>query len=589
MTGKQYIKKYQSLLVIFVLFIVPLLGIFFIAFTQKTYEGTDTPFHWQRFLELRYDVGHGILPQFMTHESEPLGDAVNIFYPYETLIPFIILTWFIHTPITLIYSMYFLIWYAMSITSYGSAKSYFNSKRIGLIFSILYTACSTISNTILLNDDFGQVLSFAWLPLILFGFLWVLKDSSHWLMLCMGFTLLIYSHILTTLLMVIVIGILSIFNIKRIISHFHIFLSLIKATILATINTTLFWMPIIYMMMNNKYHNPGQKGVFWMSGLFISHSGEYIRENLGFIDIIGIIIGLMAIILMFNHHRHLYLSRVDWEIWIIGMVMWLCNTNLKFIQHFFSKTSFSVFQFSFRTALPIHICFAYLAIKWLTGYYNNKSNRPRFKRIFIFLCIAFALIMQVGNQLNDKLLFQSRPLYYSTHEVNYGFQLKKLAAHQPVYGHGWTLDNGSFKHMRNTKILEDYQPINTAAKHFDKYQAVGQIYVLLENNKIQKHVILSKNGVKFHNNHSIKNALIPLLWYRGYSYRVTDKNHPIRWVKNKHANFVEIHKLRPGNHLLQIHPILDQVTKISLFITEIGLLIFVSALLERCVRRRYSD
>lgn len=483
----------------------------------------------------------------------------------------------------------------MSLSSYFCSRSYFHSRKTGLLFSILYTACSTISDTLLLNDDIGQTLSFAWEPIILFGFLWVLHDGSHWTMLSLGMTLLVLSHILTTLLMTALIIILGIFSAKRIFTHRHILAGYLKAGITAVASTAIFWMPIIYTIKKNVYFNPkyGSAVKFWMSGMLWCRSGAFIHENCGFIDGIGILVGLYGLYLMFEKHanHYIHIPYTDWCIWAIGMFYWACNADIYPIHHVFATTFLNVFQFSFRSALPLHICFAYLAVKWLAGYYDNYVyGKRRYKRVFISLFIAFALIMQFANQLNDKLIYQQRATYNAPHQMLYGVRMKEITEHHPQ-GRGWVLDNNSFKHMRNTGVLQDYQPLNTTTNHPNRYSQVGQHFVTLygRNYENAHHIVLTRNGVRMDISHDLHSSMIPLLWYHGYRYNVTDNGKPVHWTTSKHANFVVVPKLKAGYHLLQEHPKINQNTRHSLIITAVGWILFLLSLLKTGISSKHQQ
>lgn len=605
MTVNQYIRKYQKLIIALILLIVPILGTIYLTYVGKTYDGTDIAFHWQRMIELHYDLVHGILPQFMTHAESPLGSAINIFYPYEALLPFISLTFIFRNPLHLIYAVYTSIWIAISVISYFSSKTYFKSKKTSLLFSILYTACSTIGNAMLLNGDFGQALSYAVLPLILFGFLNLIQSNgNHWLMLCMGVSLVIFSHILTTVLMIVALIMWSVFNIKNIFTHIKILLALIKAGILTCLITAIMWLPMIYTIEKNNYYNPkyGSHVAFWMSGLLWCRSGAFIHENCGFMDGIGIIVGLVALLYLlipdhiYGSWAHMKFSKYDWQIWTIGMFFWLCNTNLWIIHHICATTALNVFQFSFRTALPLHLFFTFIAVKWLSGYYSDTpiegNKRSYYKRIIIAGAVFLAIIMQIGNQLNDKLIYQQRAIYRSSRACNFGAQQMKLTAHHPQ-GRGFTLDANSYRHMLNTKILQDYQPMNTVPGNSQPYDNLNYYKALINVHQHQSidraHLIpvkLTENGVRIHLSHDVKNIVIPLIFYNGFSYYVTNYRKSIRWTKNDKANFVEIHHLKSGNYLFQIHPKFSNISKKSLTITYIGLIILISCLLKYSIIKK---
>lgn len=582
MTVKQYLHKYRTPLIALTLVLTPLLGLFFLMIIGKLYEGTDIAFHYQRFIELRYDIAHHVIPQFFNHEAAPMGSAINIYYPYESLLPFILATWFIHRPMTLVMGVYFGIWYSTSLSSYYSAKKYFHSYKTGLLFSVLYTAASTIGNALILNDDIGQALGFAWQPLILFGFLCVLKDGKRWKMLVVGMSLLIMSHLLTTILIAVLLAVIAVCNIKRIFTHRDVILGYIKAVIMTVLLTMIFWMPFLYTSIHNNFYNPGNSKQFWMSGLIISNSGTYIHENGNLIDVIGVAIGIVGLYLLFRHlYGRLRIPAVDWEIWAVGIFYWFCNINVSPLRHFFGSSFLRVFQFSFRTALPIHICFVYLSVKWLAGYYSMDTvKQSNYKRVWIAVLAFMALFMQVGNQLNDKLIYQQRATYHSSHECVYGIQMDKvMKSHQ---GRGFVISNISFKHIRNSAILQDYQPENTTnAVKNNPYANVGQGFELMEANHPSQthHVTVTPSGIRTDVSQTYYHAMLPIVWYHGFRYSATDNRKPIKWTRDNRSNYIEIPKLTSGYHLIQLHP---QVPKSTNLAVDISALSWLGMLVLSC-------
>lgn len=80
-------------------------------------------------------------------------------------------------------------------------------KHVTSSFSLLYTTSSFRSVEIFLRGAMGELLAMSILPLILLGFIKLYDSKESWVMLAISMTLLIYTHVLSvamTMVMIII-------------------------------------------------------------------------------------------------------------------------------------------------------------------------------------------------------------------------------------------------------------------------------------------------------------------------------------------------------------------------------------------------
>ncbi|HFU5409601.1 TPA: hypothetical protein ACH6C5_002956, partial [Enterococcus faecium] len=230
-------------------------------------------------------------------------------------------------------------------------------------FAIIYTTSSFRSVEIFLRGAMGELLAMSILPLILLGFI-KLYDSKKesWVMLAISMTLLIYTHVLSvamTMVMIIIALIIQFYRKKKI--EIFLIIKLIKAAIVTLLLSLAFIGPMIeqtlYQDLNRPYVDILQKRAIYLGKEFLIGSIDSELLSFG----IGLTLLICLIILTFNFKKLGILSKITYIMGIISILLctkifpWfaLQNTPLNIIQAPWRFMIFSTLFISFSVSLFI--------------------------------------------------------------------------------------------------------------------------------------------------------------------------------------------------------------------------------------------
>ncbi len=235
--------------------------------------GHDAIFHVSRFMTL-----NNVWSSPVNYSMTESGTLVNAFYPWLTIYPlhiFHILTGNIVTA----YNLYISLLTVITIfISYYSVKTITENIPASFCFAVIYTFSSYRFMDIYLRAAMGEAVSMAFLPLVICGIYQIFyKDNSKWKMLCVGMTLIAYSHILTlylTSIIILPIILASLFFVnekgKRLIAF-------VKATLVSVILSAASLIPIVYYSLRNDLTHPDGNATLFLANL--RSVGTYIKNS----------------------------------------------------------------------------------------------------------------------------------------------------------------------------------------------------------------------------------------------------------------------------------------------------------------------
>ncbi len=169
----------------------------------------------------------------------------------------------------------------------------------------------------------GELLAMSILPLILLGFI-KLYDSKKesWVMLAISMTLLIYTHVLSvamTMVMIIIALIIQFYRKKKI--EIFLIIKLIKAAIVTLLLSLAFIGPMIeqtlYQDLNRPYVDILQKRAIYLGKEFLIGSIDSELLSFG----IGLTLLICLIILTFNFKKLGILSKITYIMGIISILL----------------------------------------------------------------------------------------------------------------------------------------------------------------------------------------------------------------------------------------------------------------------------
>lgn len=538
------LKKIFSVKIFIVYAFVSLLYLFPAFKNMEIFGFYDTAFHINRALSLESIFSSPI--NFETFRS--YGMQVNNFYPWLTLYPLFLLIKFTNLAIgynLFLYIVTLITLFICHYVMYEITKKHVTSS----FFAIIYTTSSFRSVEIFLRGAMGELLAMSILPLILLGFI-KLYDSKKesWIMLAISMTLLIYTHVLSvamTMVMIIIALIIQFYRKKKI--EIFLIIKLIKAAIVTLLLSLAFIGPMIeqtlYQDLNRPYVDILQKRAIYLGKEFLIGSIDSELLSFG----IGLTLLICLIILTFNFKKLGILSKITYIMGIISILLctkifpWfaLQNTPLNIIQAPWRFMIFSTLFISFSVSL-------FISPQLEKFSYTRRRN-------FILLLILAISILNYSSVVNmvKEMNFQGT---YSNEQMENKLEEFENFDYVPI---GYKKDQLLLK---NHQVTEDGQVI----------------YSSFSPNKDEiTFTFKSSKG---------KTIVLPVFRYKGLTVTVNSKN---ATVLKQGGPFVTV-KSESGINKVTIRYSYTFFSKISLFISIITLIVLLFYCIKLKIRTSHE-
>ncbi|WP_225973823.1 glycosyltransferase family protein, partial [Enterococcus faecium] len=538
------LKKIFSVKIFIVYAFVSLLYLFPAFKNMEIFGFYDTAFHINRALSLESIFSSPI--NFETFRS--YGMQVNNFYPWLTLYPLFLLIKFTNLAIgynLFLYIVTLITLFICHYVMYEITKKHVTSS----FFAIIYTTSSFRSVEIFLRGAMGELLAMSILPLILLGFI-KLYDSKKesWVMLAISMTLLIYTHVLSvamTMVMIIIALIIQFYRKKKI--EIFLIIKLIKAAIVTLLLSLAFIGPMIeqtlYQDLNRPYVDILQKRAIYLGKEFLIGSIDSELLSFG----IGLTLLICLIILTFNFKKLGILSKITYIMGIISILLctkifpWfaLQNTPLNIIQAPWRFMIFSTLFISFSVSL-------FISPQLEKFSYTRRRN-------FILLLILAISILNYSSVVNmvKEMNFQGT---YSNEQMENKLEEFENFDYVPI---GYKKDQLLLK---NHQVTEDGQVI----------------YSSFSPNKDEiTFTLKSSKG---------KTIVLPVFRYKGLTVTVNSKN---ATVLKQGGPFVTV-KSESGINKVTIRYSYTFFSKISLFISIITLIVLLFYCIKLKIRTSHE-
>ena len=192
--------------------IVGLIPVLFFWKTGYVYSGSDMQFHMSRIFELTEHVKNfefGTIASINSDNS--VGSLVNMFYPYLSLLPVIVLKLFIGNWVTVYYGS---LWFYGALTfliAYVSFKEISKRQPVAFWGATFYTLAMYRIFSMIGTSAYGEFVSITFFPLVWLGYERLIKNRQ-WLTLTVAMLLIAYTHILSLAL---TIGVLAVVTVLR--------------------------------------------------------------------------------------------------------------------------------------------------------------------------------------------------------------------------------------------------------------------------------------------------------------------------------------------------------------------------------------
>jgi len=222
---------------------------------SSSYSGFDFFFHYRRLYSLTEAFRLGIYPSYLDFSNaEGYGYFSNGFYPDVILIPFALIG--IFTGIHFAYDfMVFTMTIFCGVFMYHAIRVIFRSCYVAMVGALLYTFAVYRLYDIYQRGAIAEAFSFTFLPIIFLGLYYIIKgDYKKWYILAIGYSLLIYTHVISSVLMFITLLIILIIYYKPLIKEPRRIAYLFLAGAVTLVIASFFIFPTLEQIQSNSFY-----------------------------------------------------------------------------------------------------------------------------------------------------------------------------------------------------------------------------------------------------------------------------------------------------------------------------------------------
>ena len=454
----------------------------------------DLVYHLNRIMSTADELARGVFPVFIhSNLLDGFGYGNPLFYPELFLYPAILLYRIGVGALVSYKLLILLITFGTLCIMYYAARVISKDDKVAFLTTLFYTFSMYRIVDIYARGALGEVLAFAFLPLIVAGIYdLIFGDNKRWYLICFGFFGLINSHVLSFTFGVVLVVLICLINCLKIFKDKKKTLTILLAGVLSILLILSFMLPYLEQKAHDTLlvdvHENGAESLidnaagvqeaFWNT---IENTDTYTSKGIG---ILLLILPITLFMIKDKKEKKEYTFYV--QLYVLGMVIWLVSINL----FPWEKTGlFEVIQFPFRLNL-----ISTLLLSFVTGYSVYTSfdkNDAAFKVLVLIVLIMGA------KYLSDVKI--------NPHSINF-----EILMSGPKIGNG------------------EYKPINFADT--DKF-----VYNM--KSKKQQYIDYDQYGSKiefdYNNKEDDFKIHVPLTYYYGYRAYIIDENNV------KHNLFVD--------------------------------------------------
>lgn len=430
--------KYQRLLIVLFYLVVSIIMYEFYK-RDFVWTGDDIYYQFQRIMGLSTNFTDGLLASNLSVMNfGKIGYGVNIFYPWLTLIPFKLFFQFTNNWISAYYLGLLFYFVVSFLISHYSMKKFSGSTKVAMMFSIIYNLSIYRLIDLFTRGAVAEYLATIFLPLCFLGFYEIFfGDGKQWKPLAIGMSLVIFSHVLSTFMCVIIFTLLLIFFSPKLKLTKDRLLNFVKAVITTVGATLIFTVPFLMEELFQKYGVPdkqilkGQDLGKLLSESLINNSRKVVENNLynvGLTMLIAIVLGLIIFRKFDFKYKAIYITFIASLLLTTELVPW----------HIFQNTPIEVIQFPYRFLMFTTLFGSIVLAQALNIIFSNQMTKQ------------FPIVLGLLTIINGGLWMQS---------VNYGASGEVLASPKSYISQKMINDNAI-----PDSYLTQYIPVTGLAK-----------------------------------------------------------------------------------------------------------------------------
>lgn len=532
---KKYISKTlsQNIIILLSFAFFSILSSIIMIRSHNVISSWDLNFHWSRIFDMQQSLVNGrFFDDVSLSGFNQSGSAAMSLYPKINLIPIVIIGLFVKSYIRLIYMIFILRNFLGLIVSFYSCFLFTRNKSISYVFATSYTLSTVTLFYSFRSMDMGVSTSLIYIPMVIFGVLELL-ERNRWKELTIGVSLIIGSHIITSVLSFFFVFLVLAINYKQF-NNVKVLKSFIKFLVVTILITSVVWMPLIIISIRNHISMPvvltPLVGVDFQTLLYTS-SNNIVSQYLTIFSVMGIFLSI------FKYKEINYKDKQ--LLWISIFLIFISSVFFPWniLNGTFLKQTF---QFPYRFLLLAQPLLCYLFAKTTFIIIKNKNVKS------YVVAIIISLIVMVSQIVGQKEVVNMDSPY-------------------------------NFNNINNNGLLySDYWPKEITSRPY-LYEMIKSHYGLGNNRKIMFY--LDGNGsFSFKTSASNSNVKVPFMIYRSVSYDVKIDGQNVKYSTDKNE-LMNISNVKKGSHKLLISVNRSWYDLISYVLTISG--IFVLLVLDK--------
>lgn len=546
------VNKKSQFWAFFVVLVFMSLFMAFVYGPVYDHPGYDYYFHLKRFEALITALKEGNFPIYIDYSAAlNYGYLSKMFYSDIILVPFALLRLFLDASVA--YEvMLFTMTILCGLFMYKAINAIYKNPFAAFIGAILYTFSVYRLFDIYNRGALGEVFAFTFIPIVFLGLYHIIKGNyKKWYIIAIGFSLLIFSHVISTVLTFITVIILLIIYYKSLIKEPKRIYYLIFAGIITLLITASYILPMWEQMQSNvfRYESndwtlPSRAKLPLNYVLWALFCGFTYPKDITIVGI-GVLLILAIVMRFFVKEKSDKLKSID--ICVLIGVFYIIASSSIFPWGRFPFTLLSFIQYPSRLYLFVTLFFSVAG-----GYYLSRIFLKGRQRL-IFMGIV--------------LLLTGITMYLHTDNYKYMYaEHIKASNEKPTSGNFFYL-NGA-----------EYVPNRVSSAYY--VQSRGDSIISINGKTEINNYNRDKNTLLINiSTHETDSLELPLFYYKGYYAELNEKEIPIMQSDN---GLIQIPIDETGN--VKVYYKGTATQKISWYITVIS--IFVLCIYIFAVRKK---
>lgn len=390
------------------------------------YAYSDIEFHLNRIIGLSNIINHPINYKVFNQ----IGMGVNYFYPGLTIFPAALLIKFTHSVVKGFLTFLFLLNVVSGMIAYYSLKSVYKNRFKATIFSTMFIFMTYRALDIYRRFDIGECLAMTFMLIVFSAMYQIIVDQKNsWVKLAIGMALVLYSHLLSAIIVSIMCGLMLILNWKNVKSWKFVIIQLCKSGITTFTLGLGFLLP--YLQQTRLKINPPFIGnlpsaALNMSDLFNNSLNNTLGNSKQTVVSLGIICLVFLIIGLFKKHE----TPVEKSFYMLGLFSVILSTKL-FPWNLFQK-HFALLQFPWRF---LEVASVFLLIYGVSAVIDSKRTIFSLGIVGCTVMLFYSSVVNLENTAPAKNIMNESRIDKAMSYDNWDYFPQKAAYNLSIVNH----------------------------------------------------------------------------------------------------------------------------------------------------------